>query len=155
MSKTSLLLPVCVSEFLQAKPVQTYRYELTTPNIDAQQKAREDDSMCHVIADTVAGLYKVKSREDYAHYAKSIAPVILSKVHERVTKDEQIDFVVLASQLSQYEGDIEGRKSKPERRLARLDRLCKQVSMVYSPGARVDVVMDGLVHNSIAHRTQL
>src|ERR1700742_4109905 len=150
MSTTSVLIPVCVSNFLQTKHVQTYQCELTTtPKVDGLQKVGDGESICLAIANTVASLHKVKSREDYAHYVKNIAPIILSKVHGHVAENEPIDLVVLASQLSQYEGVLRGRKSKPEDNLAPLDKLCKQISAIYSPGARVKVVMDELVHNSM------
>jgi hypothetical protein len=150
MSTTSTLIPICVSNFLPTKHFQTYHGGLTTiPKIDGLHTVGDGESTCLAIANTVANVYKVQSREDYAHYAKDIAPIVLSKVHGHVAENEPIHLVVLASQLSQYEDVPRGRKFKPEDDLFRLDELCKQISTIYSPGARVDVVMDGLIHNSM------
>src|ERR1700744_5293094 len=142
MSTMTVLSPVCVSNIAPTKHVQPYHGGLTTaPKIDGRQKVGDRESICLAIANTVANLYKVQSREDYAHYVQTTAPVMLSKVHEHVAENGPIRLVVLASQLSQYEGVPRGRKFKPEDDLTRLDALCQQISPIYSPGARVDVVM--------------
>jgi hypothetical protein len=141
---TSVFTSVCTSNLLQTKNVQAYRGGLST--IPKTDKSGDMESVCHAIVNTVANLYNVQTREDYAHYVKNIAPVLLSKVHGHVAKQEPILMVVLASQLSQHEGV---RKFKPEDSLIRLDQLCKQISTIYRPGAKVDVVMDGLIHNGM------
>ncbi|EXJ69778.1 uncharacterized protein A1O5_06849 [Cladophialophora psammophila CBS 110553] len=74
---------------------------------------------------------------------------MFGKVLRHVAENEPIRLVVLASQLSQYEGVPRGRKFEPESNLTRFDELCKHISTIYSPGARVDVVMDGLIHNDL------
>jgi hypothetical protein len=144
MSTASVFTSVRASDLLQTKHVQAYRGGLSA--IPKTDKSADMESVCHAIVNTVANLYNVQNREDYAHYVKNIAPVLLSKVHGHVAKQEPILMVVLASQLSQHEGV---RKFKPEDVLIRLDQLCKQISTIYRPGAKVDVVMDGLVHNGM------
>jgi Pyoverdine/dityrosine biosynthesis protein len=144
MSTTSVFTPVCVSKLSGTKHVQVYHGgPFVIPKANGLQKSADMESICLAIVNTMANFYNVQSPEDYAHYVKNIAPGMLSKVRGHVAEEQPILMVVLASQLSQYEG------GPREDDLTRLDELCKQISTIYNPGAKVTVVMDGLIYNGM------
>jgi len=150
MSTTSVFTPVCVSKLLGTKHVQVYHGgPFAIPKVNGLQKSADMESICLAIVNTMANLYNVQSPEDYAHYIKNIAPGMLSKVRGHVAEEQPILMVVLASQLSQYEGAPREGTFRREDDLTRLDELCKQISTIYSPGAKVTVVMDGLIYNGM------